>query len=84
MYAFGSSDRRADSVSARSSHLSQRACIGLTSPPPTPTIRMPATVARTAIRTGVVTVVATPIWLSAAMMPIPRMNTEAMFAKARP
>ena len=33
---------------------------------------------------GVVTVVATPIWFSAAMMPGPRMNTEAMFASSLP
>jgi hypothetical protein len=31
-------------------------------PPPTPTMRMPATVARIATRIRVVTVVATPIW----------------------
>ena len=33
--------------------------------------------------TGVVTVVAMPTWLSAAMTPRPRMKTEAMLASVR-
>src|SRR5687768_2430329 len=53
-------------------------------PPPTPTTRIPPTVASTAISTGVVTVVATPIWLSAAITPNPRMNHDARLASNRP
>ena len=41
-------------------------------------------VPRVAIRIGMVTVVATPIWLSAAMMPMPVMNQDALAASSRP
>ena len=41
-------------------------------------------VASTAISTGVVTVVAIPIWLSAAMAPIPTITAPARFASSRP
>src|SRR5439155_4256118 len=72
------------SSSTRASQDSQRACMGRTSPPPTPTIRMPAAVARTATSTGVVTVVATPTWLSAATTPSPTTNQLASVASSRP
>lgn len=45
---------------------------------------MPATVASTAISTGVVTVVATPTWFSAAMMPSARMKTATRSPRTRP
>jgi hypothetical protein len=64
-YAFAFAAARIASRAARSSQLSHRACIGRTRPPPTPTMRMPAMVARKAMRIGVVTVVAMPIWLRA-------------------
>ena len=45
---------------------------------------MPATVARAATRTGVVTDVATPTWLSAATTPRPTTNQRADAASSRP
>jgi hypothetical protein len=63
---------------------SQRCCMGRIMPPPTPTMRMPATVASTAISTGMVTVVAMPTWPRAAMMPSPMMKTLARLASNRP
>jgi hypothetical protein len=72
------------SCSARSSTFSHRERIGPMRPPPTPTTRMPPTVASTVISTGSVTSTATPIWESAAMTPSPMMNTWAMVATTRP
>jgi hypothetical protein len=74
----------ADSCSAVCSQRSQRCCIGRIRPPPTPTTAMPPSVASTVISTGVVTVVATSIWLSAAITPSARMNTDAMLASTLP
>jgi hypothetical protein len=45
---------------------------------------MPPTVASTATRTGRVTAIAIPIWLSAAMTPSAMMKIEAMLARMRP
>jgi len=59
------------SSSAVLSQFSQRYCMDLMRPP---------TVARMATSTGVVTVLATPTQLSAAMMPRPRMKIAAKFA----
>jgi hypothetical protein len=48
------------------------------------TMMTPAMIASTAMRIGVVTVVATSIWFSAAVTPRKMMNTAAMFARTLP
>jgi hypothetical protein len=70
--------------SARPIQVSQRCCIGLIRPPPSPTTATPPMVASTVISTGVVIAVAIPIWLSAAMMPRPQMNTDAIVPSSGP
>ena len=72
------------SRSAVFSQPSHRFCIGRMSPPPAPTMITPPMVARMVIRTGVVTVVATSIWFSAAITPRNRMKIEAMLASTLP
>ncbi len=63
---------------------STRERMGPISAPPTPTIRMPATVARNATRTGIVTVVPMPIWFTAAITPSAMMRNETVFATSEP
>jgi hypothetical protein len=74
----------ADSAPAFASQSSQRRCMGRISPPPTPTMITPATVASTAISTGWVTAVAIRTWSSAAITPSVMIRMEAARASSRP
>ena len=72
------------SRSAVFSQPSHRLCMGRMSPPPAPTMITPPMVARMVMSTGVVTVVATSTWFSAAITPRNMMKIEAMLASTLP
>ena len=72
------------SRSAADSIRSQRSCIGLIRPPPTPMATTAPPVSSTAYRTGSVTAAAIPTWSSAAMAPSAMMMTDAALARNGP
>ena len=72
------------SRSAARSIRSQRSCIGLIRPPPTPIAMIAPMVSSTAYSTGWVTADAMPTWFKAAIAPSAMMMTEATLARKRP